>query len=400
MKISLYILAFTLVIVLLIFVYWIVYRKEKKSMNNSNWIESFDTRNFRTPFIVDRDSEYLGNLRNRLDALIEELSRCGLNKKILEKILDYKNQVINSIELYYQGDLVNSQLIINKMIYEFNDAPAITNINNSIAFPGMDSEVQFFRARLSENVKTFEAKDMLHIPFDKRSIVQSARFSIPGLPCLYLGNTTYVCWIEMGNPADHRFNVSPILLDNTQKVLNLTVTTNKLYEILALEGYKPSESDLHSLLKLMILTLATSYRVNESNRTFKSEYIISQMIMLACKNKGLDGITYYSKRVDDEAFASTAAINLVLFAKYNGEEKLSEALCNHLEIDDSFNFSMFKQLLPYQCCKEYDLRILSSPYINNIGSFKRQIPYKETQFFEFDKYLFANWDRRVSKEEQ
>ena len=128
MKISLYILAFTLVIVLLIFVYWIVYRKEKKSMNNSNWIESFDTRNFRTPFIVDRDSEYLGNLRNRLDVLIEELSRCGLNKKILEKILDYKNQVINSIELYYQGDLVNSQLIINKMIDEvFGDKFNIEN---------------------------------------------------------------------------------------------------------------------------------------------------------------------------------------------------------------------------------------------------------------------------------
>ena len=119
MKISLYILAFTLAIVLLIFVYWSVYRKEKKNMNNSNWIESFDTRNFRTPFIVDRDSEYLENLRTRLDALMEELFRCGLNNKILEIILDYKNQIINSIELYYQGDLVNSQLIINRICPRF-----------------------------------------------------------------------------------------------------------------------------------------------------------------------------------------------------------------------------------------------------------------------------------------
>lgn len=81
-----------------------------------------------------------------------------------------------------------------------------------------------------------------------------------------------------------------------------------------------------------------------------------------------------------------------MFATYNGEDELS-SICEHIKVGDSFNFSMFKQLMPSLLYKEYDLCIEKSPYIKNIGSFKRQFPYNETQFYHFDKYLFANWDK-------
>ena len=116
------------------------------------------------------------------------------------------------------------------------------------------------------------------------------------------------------------------------------------------------------------------------------------MIMLACKSRGLDGITYYSKQVSSEVFACTAGVNLVLFASYNGEEELS-SICEHIKIGDSYNFSMFKQLLPSMTYKGYELSVMHTPYIRNIGSLKRQIPYNDTMFYEFDKYLFANWDK-------
>lgn len=59
-----------------------------------------------------------------------------------------------------------------------------------------------------------------------------------------------------------------------------------------------SEYELHHRARL-----ATSYRIKEEGRTFKSEYIISQSIMMACKRLGYDGVAYYSKRVYDEVFA-------------------------------------------------------------------------------------------------
>lgn len=364
-------------------------------MSNYNWIKNFDNKGLTTPFKVKYDNEYFQALKMMLDDLINRLSVAGLDEYIVESIDKYKEKIVNSIEMYYCGDLVGAQVIINKIIDEFSEAPAITDINNSISFPNNGKEIQFFRARLSDNVMDFPANEMLHIPFNKRSIVKSERFSIPGLPCLYLGNSSYACWIEMGCPADYKFNVSPIVLDNTQRVLNLTVTLGDLYRFNEME-FKCSKEEMDcyllDLLKLMVLTFSTSYKVDEQNRNFKSEYILSQMIMLACKSKGLDGITYYSKQASSEAFACTAGVNLVLFATYNGEEKLS-SICDHIKNGDSYNFSMFKQLLPCQTYKGYELSVMYSPYIKNIGTMKRQIPYNETMFYEFDKYLFANWDK-------
>lgn len=370
-----------------------------------DWIEQIDFQKFSTPFTVKRDNEYFPKLKEMLFNLVSEIESNGAEKQIVDATRDYVEKITRSIELYYQGNLVDAQLIVNEMITEFGEvAPAVTDINGSIAFPGGGpdySEVQFFRARLSENVVEFSANEMLHIPFNMRHVVKSERFSIPGLPCLYLGNSSYVCWVEMGCPADHRFNVAPVILDNSQKVLNLTVTISSLYAFKEeVHNMSEEEADKHviDLLRLMILTFCTSYKVTEGNRNFKSEYIMPQMIMLACKSSNLDGITYYSKQIPYESFACTVGVNLVLFATYNGEELLS-SICDHLDIGTAFNFAMFKQLLPCQMYKEYNLRIMSSPYINNVGTQSHWFPYRETQFFEFDKYLFANWSRTKSFEE-
>lgn len=366
-------------------------------MSLYKWVEKIDFQKFSTPFKIQYDNEYFSNLKNMLSELVEELELVGASEKVVSAISDYTKRVLSAIELYYQGSLVDAQLIVDNMIDEFeNKAPAVTDVNSSIAFSdgGADStEIQFFRARLSDSVVEFSADEMLHIPFNKRQIVKSERFSIPGLPCLYLGNSTYDCWVEMGSPADHRFNVAPVVLDNTQRVLNLTVTLSSLLhfnEIESDENESELENQIISLLKLMVLTFCTSYKVQEENRNFKSEYILPQMIMLACKSRKLDGIIYYSKRFPSELFACTVGVNLVLFATYNGEEYYSE-ICNHLEIGTAFNFAMFKQLLPSQLYKKYNLRILSSPYINNVGTKEYWFPYRETQFFEFDQYLFAKW---------
>lgn len=374
-------------------------------MSKYNWIKKIDFQKISTPITVKRDRDYFPSLKEKLYALISELEFNGASEKVVTAIKAYVEKVIESIDLYYQGNLVDAQLIINQMITDFGNAPpAVTDINGSIAFPGGGpdfSEVQFFRARLSENVVEFSSDDMLHIPFNMRHIVKSERFSIPGLPCLYLGNSTYDCWVEMGCPADHRFNVAPVILDNSQQVLNLTVTKSSLLafneETDAMEE-KEAEDRVINLLKLMILTIGTSYKVDEGNRSFKSEYILPQMIMLACKQRNLDGITYYSKQIPYEGFACTVGVNLVLFATFNGEEALS-SICNHLQIGTSLNFAMFKQLLPCQTYKDYNLRILSSPYINNVGTKNHWFPYRETQFYEFDKYLFANWSRTKTFEE-
>ena len=75
------------------------------------------------------------------------------------------------------------------------------------------------------------------------------------------------------------------------------------------------EKRVHCWIKLLVLMIATSYKIADPNRVFRSEYIISQSIMLACKRLGYDGVAYFSKRVESELFAVNA-INLALFAEY------------------------------------------------------------------------------------
>ena len=130
-------------------------------------------------------------------------------------------------------------------------------LNNSYAFPGASkTEIQFFRCRIGNPSNAYEAKDMLHLPLKLRSKSGNYRFSIPGNPSLYLANSSYGCWIETGFPPENDFNVSPVLLDGTQKVFNLVVSIRDFH---ALNNFE--ENRVHCWLKLYMLTVATSYRI-------------------------------------------------------------------------------------------------------------------------------------------
>lgn len=353
----------------------------------SEWIDKLCGKNFfDTPIIIDTDSSYRDSLKNIFDNLEKVLIEVSADDFYVQATRKYRAALLFSIDQYYLGYISEAQDRIYQLVNQFDGSSlAVSNINNSFSFGNYtnEQEVQFFRARCNDKIVDYKKEEMLHIPFSKRSIVKSERFSIPGLPCLYLGTTSYVCWLELGRPADHMFNVSPIMLDNTQRILNLAINFNDFCS-----AKECSEQKREILFQLFLLSLATSFKVREENRSFKSEYIISQLIMLACMKMKLSGITYYSKQVDNDIFAYSIGVNLALFATYTQGKELSE-ICNHIFVSDSFNYSMYKQLLPSQTCRQVRLRIDDIGNIQNIGDFKRQYPYRETEFYRFDQYLYA-----------
>ncbi len=55
---------------------------------------------------------------------------------------------------------------------------------------------------------------LFHIPFEARHKVREQRYSVAGLPSLYLGGSTHLCWRELGEPdkasiAVARFHAVP-----------------------------------------------------------------------------------------------------------------------------------------------------------------------------------------------
>lgn len=353
--------------------------------------EVFLEKELWAPYHIQKDIEYYDDLSKKYNILYEVALSAGADDESLGIIKRYTKKIKEALRKYYNGKIPTSHTIIKNLVKEVCDnSLAVEKIYQSKAFPGYSNEIQFYRARSSEKSVSFSPVEMLHIPFDERGKTGNYRFSIPGIPSLYLGNTSYACWIELGRLPEHDFNVSPVLLDGTQKILNLAVMTRQQWNL-----HDCDKTYVHCWLKLLTLMMATSYVIDEDNRNFKSEYIISQSIMLGCKEIGLDGVAYFSKRVDDELFAK-AAICIALFTKYEKGKKYSD-ICNHIKLDSSFNYSVYKQLGRQDRIKSYsEYRLNNTGITTNIGTYKRQFSYFDTEFCSFDKFLFATWNEKDS----
>ena len=350
-----------------------------------SWLlNNFICKELYAPYIIETDIEYIGALTEKYDIVLKQAANSGADTESINIINDYRTKILEAMKAYYRADLSDSSAIVKGLIQDIGDDPfAVNTLSDSDAFLGCkDEELQFFRCRTGNPSKSYTAKEMLHLPKKMRAKSGNYRFSIPGNPSLYLANSSYGCWIETGFPSAIDFNVSPVLLDGTQKIFNLAVSIRDYHALHDLEANR-----VHCWLKLYMLSIATSFRIKEEGRTFKSEYVISQAIMMACKKLGYDGVAYYSKRVSDEIF-SLCAINLALFVNYDDE--YSE-IVKHMKMDDSFNYALYNQLMPSLKYKTYDLRSVRTGAITNIGSYDRQYPYRETEFFAFDMFLFTTW---------
>lgn len=336
------------------------------------------------PFIVENDNDYYKSLLGKFSIVIKQAKMAGADVASLKILNKFRSKILEALRYYYSADLAKCNTIILNLLKDIGqDSIAVSRLQESCAFPGqMNKELQFFRCRKGNPSISFSTKDMLHLPCSLRAKSGNYRFSIPGNPSLYLSNSSYGCWIETGFLPDAEFNVAPVLLDGEQIVFNLAVSIKDFSRLNELESNR-----VHTWLKLLMLDIATSYRVKEVNRTFKSEYIISQSIMMACKKLGYSGVAYYSKRVDDVVFAR-CAINLALFVEYENEYS---DIVKHMKMDNAFNYAIYKKLLPALKYKDYDLRSVATGWITNIGNYDRQYPYRETEFYEFDKFLFTTW---------
>lgn len=358
------------------------------------WVDKgFISKDLYAPFVLDDDYGYRVDLEHRFSRLYEQARGADADPESLEIIDCYKAGILRAIDSYYRADLTECNKIVEDLVGDIGDNPlAVAPLRDSWAFPGDHcKELQLFRCRTGGVASEYGPKDFLHLPRRLRSKTGGYRFSTPGAPCLYLANSSYCCWVETGFPDDANFNVAPVLLDGGQRIFNLAVSIKDFSRLNEFEGDR-----VHCWLKLLMLAIATSYRVKETDRSFRSEYVISQSLMMACRRRGYDGVAYYSKRVSSTDFAY-CAVNLALFVDYydhsgNGHDKEYSPLVDHMKIGTPFNFSMYRKLLPSLNYQDYELRSVRNGVVTNIGTYGSNFPYRETEFFEFDKFLFSRWE--------
>jgi len=174
--------------------------------------------------------------------------------------------------------------------------------------------------------------EMFHIPFELRDRVGTQRYSFPGLPCLYVGQSLYVCWEELGRPDLHALWVSKVVVapEHSIRVLDL--------------GHRPAtiaaglEAALAGRSRGMPLRRATAYAVlwpliaacsvkrsPSRNRSFVVEYVVPQLLLRWLvrtvregKKDRLDGIRYFSTHIEEHE-ANLAGMNYVFPAQKRGK---------------------------------------------------------------------------------
>lgn len=354
---------------------------------NITWLEN-NVDTLRLPIHLDNDTDYIKEITERYDKILSAFS--GTEAIELTK---FTEQIIASVKAYYNSDTIESYDLVFQLMKELS-----TDSNAELCFSTFEKtkipknkskHSQLFRAREGEPYIEYSADKMGYVPFEQRSKCAANRYSLAGIPCLYLGNTSYVCWLEMNCPSDDRFCVSPYTIDDSLSFFNIALPIEQLYSLLNEDNI--DRERFMFLMKIYLLEIATSVHIKQRNRQFNSEYIISQNIMRACKRLKVDGIIFYTTRASDNLMSSVCGYNIALYIDYQEDTNSSSIFDSSTKHGDSVNYAMFKNLLPSANLVKYDLAIYNTGDIPNIGSMKNQISYIETQFHLFDNYVFSHW---------
>lgn len=216
-----------------------------------------ETPNLFLPILIEKDEMYVSTLTKKFQQyqqyLDDELPTWNwLNQResesnwnidlIIQSTKKICDDILNSISLYYEGNIACAINTVEKIISKIQKRDTnnffISTIDHSYAtretipFPFLhkdpsqfqhyrDIPLSFFRAR-TDSVERY--RDMGHVPLNMREKIGTQRFSIPGVPCLYIGTSSLDVWKELGCPSFHDFNVSAIQLTEygkKRKILNL-----------------------------------------------------------------------------------------------------------------------------------------------------------------------------------
>ena len=140
--------------------------------------------------------------------------------------------------------------------------------------------------------------DIFHVPFELRHNIDSNRYSIPGYPTLYLSNSIFLAYKELGEPDYNNLYVSKfyhIKYSNHSGTL-LDMTNKPLYDTVEFK---------FKFLARWILTMACSVKVGFPDSPFKPEYILPQIIFQWVKNniniglRKVIGVKYSSTKIID-----------------------------------------------------------------------------------------------------
>ena len=289
-------------------------------------------------------SDYINEIKTDLisDILVlsgkkeSEKFKTELKNELNDKIDSVSTKILCAFESYSNGNIIEA---INNIYELITDDIQHSNYNYKPPF-----ENEFYRIRIIDNKSgLIKANGMFHIPFEKRYLVSPQRFSINGFPCLYVGDSILVSWLEMGEPNLENFCVSRLELDKKEKekdnILDLRWPSfsNLMQEIENVENPDYILELIKACLINWPLIIACSLKVQHPQAPFKPEYVIPQLVLMSMmRDESFIGCAYTSTKINSEFIWETKFTNFVFPAKKRNEKnKDYKLLKDYFLITDS-----------------------------------------------------------------
>lgn len=268
---------------------------------------------------TDRDDRgYQGFFNSLIDTYASELQDLPVDDVIdsadLQILQSLCDSLKGAVSHYLKGQPSIAYNVLAAAIEKFDDHLPLDSIASDISNRSKD----LYKIRVSNDL-ALNKMDMLHIPFELRGKASTNRYSIPGLPCLYLGSPPLICWEELNRPNKEKMHTSLFVAKDEMKFLDFSVPPMVFVERV-LEIFKgvyghPDKIDqlreLYNTMKLYALIwpliAACSIRVKNRDDPFKPEYIIPQLLLQwVQQSETYDGICYFSTKIKNYNFHNIA----------------------------------------------------------------------------------------------
>lgn len=217
---------------------------------------------------------YSGSMIKTFDRYIRQVENLrSENRRIsLGAVKNICNRINETIDLYLTGNSGEAYSTLTALLDVKEIDSAIMNISTS-----SKQTVDLYKARVGNQILS-KRTEIFHLPFDQRHLVKNYRYSITGVPSLYLGTSTYICWLELNQPPFSDFWISKYVFNPKENiVIDFTYSIeNKINEF---KASTINVGRLNDYLKVWPFIIACSFKTKFPDSNFQEEYIVPNIIL-------------------------------------------------------------------------------------------------------------------------
>lgn len=327
------------------------------------------------------------------------------NYKVINKLC---KRILLSIKNIYIGRQDLAQENFNEAMKLVSDKLLVREIDNN-------DNIYWYRLRVGDN-NEYERKDLFHVPFQLRHLVNSYRYSIPGHPSLYLGSSSFVCWNELRRPDFDKIHIAGFRLrkEKSIRVLdfgyrpsdifmyeNQTIIESKKIMISDFQRlYEQNNSLYQNYIFLWPIIACCSVKVKYDKSVFKPEYIVPQLLFQWIrKNKEIHAIKYFSVSTPYRSLSSfsTNPIDLVHNYVFPTNEFKTRGYCE--ELISKFEIS---NPIIWGLCSNFNMQDIENKRTRSYSlELMHELPvlYHDTKFWQIENVLLnAAYDQMIEFE--